>query len=953
MRQIVTLASPEFDKEAVELFDKLGFTILREVEELAIFVVEGDYLLSADDYGIIQEVHEDAPIKPMYVPNDTYYSSQSYLQKLNLESAWDRATGANVVIADCNSGVSSGVSEFSGQLLTGWNVVAGNTTVTPDSGVSHGNLCAGIIIALSNNSAGITGVAFNAQLLPIRMDTPGLGGSAYPSDIIAAITYAANQSNVSIINVSYLLMETYSIFASVITYAAAQGKLVVICAGNDTTVISNPSPEGLVVSSIGNSYGYSSFSNYGAAVDITAVGESIYSTTGVGGYAFGSGTSFSTPQVAGIAALIKGIYPQYNPYDLKAILIASANRNPTGSSWGTGRNDHVGAGLADAMAALNTSYSKSWVRRSYKNPVALIDTLLNGELMLAGVNTTVTLTTKAIHASIVSRAFSIDGVDQGTTFTGDSTSVTLNLAAGTHTLALTATDSVGGVTTVTNTVYAIAATNLAGTATSIPSRVPAGKTLQVRVRAKNVSGTSAWTSWTNVNSATSVVLPNAPKLAEVNNNGTNAELYHERMSNATGYQYSINGGTPVTALGYPIVIARTGAAQTVTVEAVYASGAGIPTQGYTIDPAPVVSDLTTSNIVAGPPVTLEVVSSATIGTSSITGVTQFEALAIPSVTQSSASTVGSVEQSHTLGAVGSTQTAAASSNPVAQAQTLVVVTAAQTPASAASAVTQAQPLEAVACTTTGSCAVSSVSQVHTVSAGTNTKPSVGTSPGVSQAQNLEVATSSLTNTSSELSITVGAATILGAVASSTVGTSTVLGLSQIQIVGAATDVMTNTSSSPSVSQVHNVGADTCASIATDSAAPVTQVQGLAVLSCNTASTSSVFAVNAATLALASVPSTCSNVSGDSAVAQQQTLAGVSSLFAASSLSPSVAQAILLTCPGVEADRVSTTLSIIRSHTLTVDNSTWSYSSRVGNIFTGLLVADARYEVYLTKRIFEV
>lgn len=589
-RLLVKLVSVSFRGDAEELFRSLGFSVVHRFEGFPLYVVEGDAELDAAAYDFIQSVDVDRPIPSQFVPNDTYYGSQSYLQKLNLEEAWDRATGTGVVIADCDTGVPSGLAELDGQLVPGWNIIAGTSNVAPDSAVFHGTFVTGVMVAKTNNSLGVTGVAFNAKVLPIRVDVPGSSGGALASNLIAGIEYAANHPDVSIINVSYLLTTTPDTFDDVITYAASRGKLVVTSAGNTSTVISTPFAEALVVSGINNDYSYWANSNYGAAVDITAVASSIYSINNSGAAHVWEGTSFSSPQIAAIAALVKGVYPQYNAYDLKAILVGSANRNPSGSSWGSGRNDRVGAGIADAKAALDLANAKTWLRLKYKNPVATIQTTLNDECAVAGASTPFTLVTKAIHAPIVSRAFVVDGVDQGTTFTGDSTEVSLTLGSGNHVLELTVTDAVGGVTTARNTVKCLQGGTTAATELSIPTRVPQGKTLQARVRAKNVSGDGPWTSWTSVNSGTSAILPDAPRLSEVYNNGTNAELYHEAMSRSTGYQYRVDGGTPVDGGGYPIVIPRD-VGKSVQIRATYLSGDGVWSQSYTIDPAPVISDL--------------------------------------------------------------------------------------------------------------------------------------------------------------------------------------------------------------------------------------------------------------------------------------------------------------------------------------------------------------------------
>jgi hypothetical protein len=88
-------------------------------------------------------------------------------------------------------------------------------------------------------------------------------------------------------------------------------------------------------------------SNYGPEIDISAPGNSIFSTSLGGGYGYSSGTSMAAPYVSGLAAILKGIDPSLSPEEIEAILKTSAlDLGPLGF------DDFYGAGLIQADGAV-------------------------------------------------------------------------------------------------------------------------------------------------------------------------------------------------------------------------------------------------------------------------------------------------------------------------------------------------------------------------------------------------------------------------------------------------------------------------------------------------------------------------------------------------------------------------------------------------------------------------
>jgi len=203
---------------------------------------------------------------------------------------------------------------------------------------THGTLVSGVIAAKRNNGIGMNGVANNVKIMAVR-NTPN--GDEYDKDVALAIRYAVD-NGAKIINTSF--GKSFSPHTKwvidAISYAAEHDVLIVNAAGNDSKNIDeNPSYpndvwEGkevadnfITVGALTHEYGtgvVASYSNYGKNnVDIFAPGSQIYSTAPNNSYKSVNGTSFASPSVAGVAALIRSLYPKLSASQVKQILMDS------------------------------------------------------------------------------------------------------------------------------------------------------------------------------------------------------------------------------------------------------------------------------------------------------------------------------------------------------------------------------------------------------------------------------------------------------------------------------------------------------------------------------------------------------------------------------------------------------------------------------------------------------
>lgn len=205
----------------------------------------------------------------------------------------------------------------------------------PYQAFGHGTMTAGIVHL----------VAPQAKIMPLKAFHAD--GTGYDSDILRAIYYAVNHG-AKVLNMSFDYASYSSELARAIKYANNNGVISVASAGNDgqyTTVYPGGLPGVIDVASTSNNDVQSSFTNYGAPpVWLAAPGEGVVTTYPWGTYAAGWGTSFSTPFVAGTAALMLGANSNCPNW---SVPIGLANADYLG-------NLNLGFGRLDTYQALQT-----------------------------------------------------------------------------------------------------------------------------------------------------------------------------------------------------------------------------------------------------------------------------------------------------------------------------------------------------------------------------------------------------------------------------------------------------------------------------------------------------------------------------------------------------------------------------------------------------------------------
>lgn len=278
------------------------------------------------------------------IPNDELYAKQWYLPKINVPTAWDIAQGVGVTIAIVDSGVDPDHEDFAGTLVPGWNIWDDTSDTTDLTG--HGSLVSGLALASTNNSVGIAGVSPQSKLMPIRVTEPTASG-AWSSNIVKGIIYAADHG-ARIANVSFQNMSSQLVIQNAAQYMKDKNGLVVVSAGNtgqqeSYTVTSTMIP----VAATDENDNKASFSSYGEYVTLAAPGSNLVTTNKDGSYSTVSGTSGSSPIVAGVIAQMMSVNPQLSNIDIEQLLFATATDLGV-----TGKDSYFGYGRIDAAAAV-------------------------------------------------------------------------------------------------------------------------------------------------------------------------------------------------------------------------------------------------------------------------------------------------------------------------------------------------------------------------------------------------------------------------------------------------------------------------------------------------------------------------------------------------------------------------------------------------------------------------
>lgn len=247
-------------------------------------------------------------------PDDPLLTNQWHHQVLGSYWAWDRGiVSAPVRVAIVDTPFQMDHPDLVANVDPGWDVVEEQPVVAA-TGINHSTLAAGLVAATVGNHLGVAGVG-NCRVLPLNVN-----GAI--SEIYNAVIWAADHG-VRVVNVSWTGADSDTLNAAGAYLKTKARGLLVMAGVNGTGFLDYPNQPDIWCVSMTDSAD-NQRSRFGHHIDFAAPGWDVFSTAIHSSYGYDSGTSFSTPVFAGVAAVLFGINPTLGPDDVISVLKATA-----------------------------------------------------------------------------------------------------------------------------------------------------------------------------------------------------------------------------------------------------------------------------------------------------------------------------------------------------------------------------------------------------------------------------------------------------------------------------------------------------------------------------------------------------------------------------------------------------------------------------------------------------
>lgn len=452
-------------KEIQHLGKKTGFFQRNEAKsrldnlyklEIKEDISELEYINYLKSFENIEYAEQYPNVKPLYVPNDPeaqFGQKQFHLAQINVYDAWNVTKGEeDIVIGVIDTGADLDHEDLEGNLYLntddpidgtdndndgfvdnyyGWDFADNDNSPEAD-GSTHGTGVTGIAAAATDNNTGIAGIGFNTKFMPIKIFQTE---SNFSRNSYEAIIYAADQG-CDVINLSWGNSGRYSQFAQdIINYAALEKDVVIVAAAGNTDDELDFYPASydnvLSVGFVNADDSRNSNSTYSDFIDLVAPGSGIYTTENGDAYATDGGSSYAAPMVAGAAALVRSVFPDWNALQIMEQLRVSsddiydvANNSEFQYKFGKGRLN-VFKALADyetpAIRISNVEYTNGLEEAAYFGDTLDI-TVEFTNFLEAAENVDVSLTSSSPYVNILQGDFNIQSLGTSENITNENKS---------------------------------------------------------------------------------------------------------------------------------------------------------------------------------------------------------------------------------------------------------------------------------------------------------------------------------------------------------------------------------------------------------------------------------------------------------------------------------------------------------------------------------------------------
>lgn len=344
---VVRLQAGTSPADAQQLAQRYGAAVLDSIPQL------DAYLLSALP-AAAERALAARPLVRSVEPNTTdslaggppYRGSDWHLQATRVPEVWPVTRGdPSVTIAILDTGVDLDRPELAANLVPGRDVA--NDDDEPRDRNGHGTFVAGLVAS----NGFLTGVCPLCSVMPIKVVADG-STEAPKFDSAQGIVWAVD-NGADVVNLSFGGSERSGVQEDAVRYALQRGVVVVAAAGNEASDVEQfpAAYDGVIaVGATDDRDAVWSGSSYGPWVDLGAPGRGLFSLALDGGIERRSGTSFATPIVSGVAALLRSYRPALSGPELAAALQAGTIPLPEGARrFDRGRLD---AALALSKASM-------------------------------------------------------------------------------------------------------------------------------------------------------------------------------------------------------------------------------------------------------------------------------------------------------------------------------------------------------------------------------------------------------------------------------------------------------------------------------------------------------------------------------------------------------------------------------------------------------------------------